>query len=210
MTTREIHAPHTALALAWVCAYASTAPAAPRAPPACNAQSDQPAAFDELMRLLATRRHGHVRFEEVHQIALLERPLESSGELVYEAPDHLEQRTLAPRVETLVLDHGVLTARRGSRSTTLPLREYPQVAPFVESIRATLAGDRAALERLFRVRFTGDLAHWTLRLTPADSTLARAVKDIRIEGAREAIRTVEIRQNDGDRSVLTIGPEIPP
>src|SRR6266480_3270593 len=80
-----------------------------------------------------------------HPPAMLERPLESSGELVYEAPDHLEERTLAPRVETLVLDHGVLTARRGSRSTTLPLREYPQVAPFVESIRATLAGDRAVL-----------------------------------------------------------------
>ncbi|TLZ38694.1 MAG: hypothetical protein E6K23_14635 [Gammaproteobacteria bacterium] len=131
MTTHEIHAGRAALALAWVCACASTAPAAPRAPPACDAQSDQAAAFDELMRLLATRRHGHVRFEELHQIAMLERPLESSGELVYEAPDHLEERTLAPRVETLVLDHGVLTARRGSRSTTLPLREYPQVAPFV-------------------------------------------------------------------------------
>ena len=38
----------------------------------------------------------------------------------------------------------------------------------------------------------------------------RAVKEIRIEGAREAIRTVEIRHSDGDRSVLTIGPEIPP
>ena len=199
MTTRRIHAAHAALALAWVCATA-----------AVNAQSDQPAAFDELMRLLGARRHGHVRFEEVHQIAMLERPLESSGELVYEAPDHLEERSLVPRVETLVLDHGVLSARRGSRTTTVPLREYPQVAPFVESIRATLAGDRAALERLFRVEFTGDLAHWTLRLTPADSTLERAVKDIRIEGAREAIRTVEIRQNDGDRSVLTIGPEIPP
>src|SRR5207244_5667721 len=138
------------------------------------------APVDGVTRWRASPGQGPVRFEEVHQIALLERPLESSGELVYEAPDHLEQRTLAPRVETLVLDHGVLTARRGSRTTTLPLREYPQVAPFVESMRATLAGDRAALAPLFRVGFTGDLAHWTLRLTPADSTLARAVPDIPI------------------------------
>jgi hypothetical protein len=34
------------------------------------------------------------------------------------------------------------------------------------------------------------------------------VKQIRIEGAQDAIHTVEIQQADGDRSLLTIGPEV--
>ena len=142
-------------------------------------------------------------------MAMLERPLESSGELRYEAPDHLEKRTLRPRPETLSLEHGVLTARRGHHSHVLALHDYPQVVPFVESIRATLAGDRAALERYFRVQFSGDLEHWTLALVPSDPTLARTVTDIRITGERAVIRTVEIRQTDGDRSLLTLGPEMP-
>ena len=142
-------------------------------------------------------------------MAMLERPLRSSGELLYEAPDHLEKRTLEPRRETLILEHGVLTAQRGHRTHVLRLRDYPQVVPFVESIRATLAGDRAALEHYFHVQFSGDLGHWTLELVPIDATVARTVRDIRISGEREAIRSVEIRQSDGDRSLLTIGAEVP-
>jgi Outer membrane lipoprotein carrier protein LolA-like len=167
-------------------------------------------AFDELLQLLAARRHGHVTFTEVQQLAMLDRPLQSSGELLYDAPDRLEKRTLKPKAQTLVLEHGVLTARRGHRTYVMELRDYPQVVPFVESLRATLAGDRAALERFFRVEFDGTLAHWTLLLVPVDATLAGAVKDIRIAGERDAIRTVQIRQSDGDRSLLSIGPEVPP
>jgi hypothetical protein len=141
---------------------------------------------------------------------MLDRPLESSGELLYEAPDRLEKRTLKPKAQTLILEHGVLTARRGHRTYVMELRDYPQVVPFVESIRATLAGDRAALERFFRVQFDGTLGAWTLLLVPVDATLAGAVKDIRIEGERDAVRTVEIRQSDGDRSLLSIGPEVLP
>jgi hypothetical protein len=177
---------------------------------ACAAAEQTTPAFDELLKLLAARRHGHVTFTEVQRLAMLDRPLQSSGELLYEAPDRLEKRTLKPRAQTLILEHGVLTARRGRRTHVMELRDYPQVVPFVESIRATLAGDRAALERFFRVQFDGTLGAWTLLLVPVDATLAGAVQDIRIEGERDVIRTVEIRQSDGDRSLLNIGPEVPP
>jgi len=35
------------------------------------------------------------------------------------------------------------------------LNGYPQLRPFVEAIRATQAGDRAALERYYRLEFQG-------------------------------------------------------
>src|SRR3979411_2920334 len=158
----------------------------------------------------SARRHGHVTFTEVQQLAMLDRPLQSSGELLYEAPDRLEKRTLRPQAQTLILEHDVLTARRGRRTHVMELRDYPQVLPFIESIRATLAGDRAALERFFRVQFDGTLAAWTLLLVPVDATLAGAVKDIRIEGERDAIRPGESRQREGERALLSIGPEVPP
>jgi hypothetical protein len=177
---------------------------------ATAATAAQPPDYAQLLELLEQRRHGHVTFTETQYLAMLERPLQSSGELLYDAPDRLEKRTLKPKAETLVLEHGVLTAHRGRRTYTLPLRDYPQVAPFIESIRATLAGDRAALERLFRLEFEGTLAHWTLLLTPSDAGLAGLVRNIRIEGRRDAISSVEIVQRDGDRSLLTIGPEVSP
>ena len=174
------------------------------------ADTTTPAALDELMSLLAARRHGHVSFTEEHQMAMLKEPLKSSGELVYDAPDHLEKRTLTPKPEVLILDHGVITAERGKRQHVLTLADYPQVVPFVESIRATLAGDRAALEHYFAISFQGDLAHWTLELTPKDAAVAHAVQEVRIRGERDAILTIEIRQSDGDRSLVTIGPDVAP
>ena len=168
------------------------------------------ASLDELLALLATRRSSHVSFTEVQEMAMLTRPLESSGELLYEAPDHLEKRTLKPRAETLVLERGVLSATRGHRKYVVRVEDYPQVVPFVESIRATLAGDRAALERFFTIDFEGELAHWTLTLVPRDPAVRRHVARIRLTGERDAIRTVEIRQSDEDRSLMTVGPEITP
>jgi len=141
---------------------------------------------------------------------MLKEPLNSSGELFYEAPDHLEKRTLKPTPESLVLEHGVLKAQRGHRTRVIEVADYPEVVPFVESIRATLAGDRAALEHYFDIDFAGDVGHWTLRLTPKDAAVAKSVADITLSGERDAIATVAIRQRDGDHSLITIGPEITP
>ena len=173
-----------------------------------SAQADP--AFAQVLTLLAARRHGHAPFTEVHEMAMLKEPLHSSGELFYDAPDRLEKRTLTPRAESLVLDHGILTAQRGPHRHVLELSAYPQVVPFVESIRATLAGDEAALERYFSIDFQGELAHWTLHLTPKDPALEHTVKDITIEGERDVLHSVVVRQSDGDRSLITIGPEITP
>jgi outer membrane lipoprotein-sorting protein len=164
--------------------------------------------LDRLMGALAQRKHGHVSFEEQKFIALLDRPVESSGELLYDAPDRLEKRTVKPKPESLVLDGGVVSAQRGRHHYVLDLKQYPQVVPFIESIRATLAGDRAALQRVFEVNFTGSFEQWTLVLEPLDSKLAGTLKEIHIEGAQDRIHSVEIREADGDRSLLTIGPDI--
>ena len=176
---------------------------------AVTAQAAAPSQdLDSLMGLLAQRQHGHVSFTEKHFLAVLDRPVESSGELLYDAPDRLEKRTLKPKPETLVLQHGVITAQRGRHTYTLNLSDYPQIVPLIDSIRATLAGDRASLERLFKVTFDGALEQWTLVLVPSDPAVAKSVREIRIEGARDAIHTVEIQQADGDRSLLTIGPDV--
>jgi hypothetical protein len=160
--------------------------------------------LDAVMGLLAMRRHGRVEFVEQQFLAILDHPVESSGELRYDAPDRLEKRTLRPRPETLVLAGGELTVERNGRVRVLDLHRYPQVLPFVESIRATLAGDRSALEKIFHVDFAGSMARWTLTLVPLDHQLMRTVKQVQIDGSRDQLLRVEIRQTDGDRSLMTL------
>jgi hypothetical protein len=160
--------------------------------------------LDAVMGLLAMRQHGRVEFIEQHFLAVLNHPVESSGELRYDAPDHLEKRTLLPRPENLVLAGGVLTVERGGRRHVLDMHRYPQIQPFVESIRATLAGDRSALERVFHVEFAGSVERWSLTLVPMDRQLARTVKQVQIDGSRDQLLRIEIRQADGDRSLMTL------
>jgi Outer membrane lipoprotein carrier protein LolA-like len=179
-------------ALAWVCAASAAAAAA--------SSID----LDDVMHLLAQRQHGRVEFVEQQFLAVLKHPVESSGELRYDAPDRLEKRTLEPRAETLVLAGGVLTEQRGEHRRVIDLHRYPQILPFVESIRATLAGDRSALERIFHVDFAGSVERWSLTLVPLDQQLTRIVKQVQIDGSRDQLLRVEIRQTDGDRSLMTL------
>lgn len=162
--------------------------------------------LDRLMALLAQRQHGVADFQETQYLSLLKRPAQSSGVLSYDAPDHLEQRTLKPRAQSVVLDHGMLTMQVGSRQRTLRLQDYPQFAPLIDSVRATLAGDRAALEQRFEIGFEGDLDHWRLLLRPLEPGLAAIVQRIRLSGERAAILQVEVQQSDGDHSLMRITP----
>ena len=166
--------------------------------------------LDEVMGLLAARQHGRVEFIEQHFLHILDHPIESSGELRYDAPDRLEKRTLKPHAETLLLAGGVLTVERARGRRVVDLRAYPQIQPFVESIRATLAGDRRSLERWFHVEFAGSLGRWSLTLVPLDSNVKRAVAQVRIDGIWDQLLKVEIRQPDGDRSLMTLRPSTLP
>ena len=44
--------------------------------------------IDQLMQLLSKAKQSHATFVETKYIAMLERPLKSSGELLYTAPDN--------------------------------------------------------------------------------------------------------------------------
>ena len=159
-----------------------------------------------LMALLSQRRHGLADFTQTQYLSVLKQPQRSTGVLSYEAPDHLEQRTLKPHPQTAMLDHGVLTLARGSRQRSVRLDEYPQLAPLIESVRATLAGDLPALDRRFETHLAGDLEHWQLELTPRQSGLALGVERIQLSGERDRILQVEVQQSGGDRTLMTIKP----
>jgi hypothetical protein len=184
---------------------AAAQPAAVGAPaPASSAPQAASGDLAAVMQLLAGRRHGRVDFVEQHFLSVLKRPVESLGVMTYDAPGRLEKRTLEPRPENLLLDGGQLTIERKGRTRVLDIAAYPSISPFVESLRATLAGDLPALERLFEVDFAGSVERWTLRLTPRDQKVAKTVTRIEIDGSRDALYKVEISEAGGDRSRMTL------
>jgi len=162
--------------------------------------------LDALLPALAQNSGGRARFNEKKFIALLDQPVESSGELVYARPGHLEKNTFKPQPERLTLDNGTLTIEAKGQKKSVPLSDYPELAVFVESLRGTLAGDRAALERVWRLYLGGSSAHWTLLLLPSAPAMSSVISRIKITGEAAQLRSVEIQQADGDRSLMRIEP----
>ena len=164
------------------------------------------AAWDmtQLMQGLAQNKSGRASFVEKKYIALLDQPLESSGELLYTAPDRLEKRTLKPRPESLLIESGSLTVERGKRRMVLRLQDYPELVAFTESIRGTLAGDLTALRRIYNLDLDGSEERWTLTLRPVETKMLDVVQRIRIVGSRADVKSIEIEQTDKDRSVMVI------
>lgn len=167
------------------------------------------AAWDiaQLMAELARNQGGRAQFTEKKYIALLDKPVVSSGEMRYVAPDYLEKRTLKPRAETMILDRDQISLERGKQKFTLRLREQPEVLAFVASIRGTLSGDRAALEQNYALFLSGNRDNWTLNLSPSNPRIAELVTRITIGGSRQQVRSVEYLQADGDRAVMSIEPD---
>ena len=164
-----------------------------------------------LMELLAAVPSSRDSFSETKHSAVLSAPLLLKGTLAYTRPDRLEKSVLAPYEErTVVAGNSVTMENRTlQQSRTFSLSSSSPDSAFVESMRATLAGDRAALERHYRVQLGGKAESWSMTLVPREKKLASLVKRIQIGGARERLRRIEVEEASGDRSVMLIGPETP-
>ena len=161
--------------------------------------------LDELMRKLAQRGPENARFVEKKYLAVLDnKPVESSGELRYAPPNRIEKKTLKPKPDSLIVDGDQAIVERNGQRMTLRLSAYPDIAPFVDSIRGTLSGDRKSLERVYRLELSGDAERWTLVMLPSDQKLATIVQRIDVAGNHDQVRSIAILQGDGDRSVMTI------
>jgi len=181
------------LALLFLCAPASGAEA-----PAWDLQ--------RLMQELRQVKSDKAKFVERRDIAILSEPLESSGTLVYVAPERLEKHTLLPRQESLVVERDRLkleSKARNQRRTFGP-RDHPAIWAFVESMRSTLAGDLATLSRFYKASFEGSERQWQLTLKPIDPDVRAVVSEICIGGSGRRVDAVSILESNGDRSLLTI------
>jgi outer membrane lipoprotein-sorting protein len=171
-----------------------------------RAQTTPPFALEQLMQLLGQVKTGEASFVEKRYVSMLERTLESSGKLTFEAPDSFMRETLKPRQERMAVVGNMVTMSVGSRSRTVPLDSVPEAAVIFEAIRGTLTGNRAALERNFAPTVSGAPARWALELVPLVPRLRELVMSVRVSGQQAYVREVVVAMADGDRSVMTITP----
>jgi outer membrane lipoprotein-sorting protein len=159
-----------------------------------------------LMGRLAEVPSSRTRFVETRELAILTHPLELRGTLSYERPNRLQKHTQSPFDELLSVDGDSLTLvnRAKGEQRVFSLREQPALGVLVESVRATLAGDLATLQKHYRVKLSGSRGGWRLALAPIDSRVRAYVDSITLSGAQARLTRIEVVEGAGDRSVMTI------
>jgi hypothetical protein len=211
VTARRIARVFAALAIA--VALAAQAPgvaaAAPPAPPAAPAGEAPPpgllsgtpahgAAVDPVFARLQLRRLRCAFRDEKH-IALLARPLVSTGSITFDRDRGIVRSTTAPHAEKAVLTRTALRIQKGDRVEEIPLDRTRDLQAFALIFPTLLRGERAAIERSFDVALYGRAdAWWALELTPRADSLRALVRRVVVFGRAGELVALQIAEASGD------------
>lgn len=137
-------------------------------------------------------------FVELRGSALLKAPLRIQGEYRRPDADTLVRDVHVPYRETTTVTGAtggaggeVVIAREQQSPRRFALSRAPELLALQASFGALLAGDRAALERHYRIEADGARARWSLVLTPRDPALAGKLTSITLLGRGAELRCIE-------------------
>jgi outer membrane lipoprotein-sorting protein len=168
------------------------------------------ASLDDLLARFAKLQGMSARYREEKRIALLKRPLQSEGSIQFAAPNLLLRRVERPEPAVMLLTGDALQIADASGARRIDLQSNAMIRNFVLTFVHVLAGDRAALERLYELRFTkaaaaGDAQAgrgWRLELTPRQPELARMIERATLLGNGIVVEQMTLQERNGDATVL--------
>jgi hypothetical protein len=142
------------------------------------------------------------KFEEEKKIRILQRPLRSSGELIYLPDKGLYRRLTAPFKQELLITRTHLQQRdHHGRIEILTLDQLPLAKAIVDGLLMVFSGSLEAAQANFEGYFSSVNHHWKLGLKPRHSTMAQIISCLLIEGENEHALRLLIHEANGDLTV---------
>lgn len=151
-----------------------------------------------ILQRLARPAPMRTQFVELRGSRLLKAPLRIEGEYRRPSDDVLVRQVRAPYAETSTIRGSDVTIARGAAAKTYPLDRAPELAGLRSSFGALLSGDRALLERHFKLESRGTRERWTLRLAPREKAMAARVRELVLHGRGAELRCIETFPVKGD------------
>jgi outer membrane lipoprotein-sorting protein len=149
---------------------------------------------------LAQARGVRAQFVQTQTLQALQKPLVSSGTLLFVRDQGAIWRIEQPTRMTYVMtDAGVTTLDANDKPMARGARNAAGVAQVSRMMRAMLAGDLSALYSQFSVNAQGNANRWQLKLTPAQPQLAQALRGLDLAGDTY-VRSIRIRSANGDET----------
>jgi hypothetical protein len=166
-----------------------------------QAVAAKPAAprLDELLSEFKRSPGLFAHFHEEKHLAMLDAPLVTEGTIHFSPPGRLARRAERPVASTLLIDGDKLQFGDAAGGQSMDLATNPVARLFVDSFVTLLAGDRAGLERIFKVALAGRPGGgWVLTLVPRVAPMDKVIKDMSLRGDGLALREMDVRETSGD------------
>ncbi len=169
----------------------------------------QPAAAldDPLLRSIGERlsRQPQLarRFEQEKHLKILQRPLRTSGVMLYRADRGVCWHTERPLVSTLVLEPEQLRqlGDRGDAQLVIGAREQPALFGFTQLFFSLLAGRVDGAAEQFELRVSGNDDNWHIGLLPRSAMLQRFIARMQLDGGEQVDR-VTVTDPAGDQTLI--------
>jgi hypothetical protein len=160
----------------------------------------------EILAMRAKIQLSAATFTQERRIHYVRDPLISTGRLRFAAPDRLEMVVEKPQAESFIYDDGVLSfdTADGKPAGQVSVDSDLLLSAMFSGLVGTLSGNEEELKRVFFVEFEANGCNWRMSLTPRSKRVLEKVAEIELRGTEQHIDKVEIRQANGDYSILQI------
>jgi hypothetical protein len=170
-----------------------------------HAQSQTPDP-GELIASIKKPTPATIGFIEVRYSRLLKQPTIVSGQLSFLGNGHFDRVVEKPyRERTEINNESVRVAREGENDRSFALERAPELRTMLQAFAALLDGDRALIERDFRLTTLGDSQAWSLELAPLDRRIQRHLNRVSIIGRNETPQCFSIYTREGGVSIMLLG-----
>lgn len=151
---------------------------------------------------LGRARGVRARFTQTQTLLSMQRPLVSTGTLLFSRERGVIWQIEQPlRLTYVVTEAGVRTLDAAGKAVPGSQRNAAGIAQVSRMMRAMLGGDLSAMYSQFDVAAQGTPAHWRLRLTPTQPQLAQALRGLDLHGDTY-VRGIIICAVSGDETRL--------
>ena len=150
--------------------------------------------------LLYHRGNGlFAKFEEEKKVLILQRPLRSTGQLIFLPQKGLYRQLVTPfQQELLITTTAVQQRDYHGRVEIMALDKLPFAKALVEGLLTVFSGSWESIHSHFQVYFFSANPQWKLGLKPKHTMMSQIISCIILEGEKHQVHSLWVHETNGD------------
>jgi hypothetical protein len=139
-------------------------------------------------------------FAEDKTLHILQRPLHSTGKLMFSPTQGVYRVMEEPVHQELLISRSLFVQRNADGVVErMSVRRQQSTKAFVDIFLSFFSGDWKTWDRAFNVTFSGTLMAWKMRFVPRpNNPAARALHEAVLEGSQGVLNAMTITEANGD------------